>query len=121
MIILFSDPSRTDSIKLQFNQEIDESYQGVHGTETGGTRASGLIKKLTHQGHTCWGDYCNILSRLQASAEDTKEYLRSIGMTKVFPLYFYDYYYHYLHHITQFFFMIGDCVRWFNSYKINTN
>ena len=60
-----------------------EDYQGVHGVDIGGVRASGLVKPLSHQGHTCWGNYCNLLSSLHASPEDTKEYLHSIGMIKV--------------------------------------
>lgn len=63
-----------------------EDYQGVHGVDVGGIRSSGLVKKLALQGHTCWGDYCNLLSSLHASPDDTKEYLHSIGMVKVSSL-----------------------------------
>jgi hypothetical protein len=65
------------------SQDLMDDYQGIHGIEAGGIRGSGLVKKLSHQGHVCWGDYCNLLSSLHASPDDTKEYLHSIGMIKV--------------------------------------
>jgi len=58
-------------------------FAETHGLEAGGVRSSGLQKKLPLQGDTCFGDYCNLLTPLVASVEDTDEYLASVGMMKV--------------------------------------
>jgi hypothetical protein len=57
--------------------------KGKHGVAEGSGRGSGLQRKLPLQGNACFGDYCNLLTPLAITLDDTDEYLQTVNMMKV--------------------------------------
>ena len=57
--------------------------KGKHGLAEGSARASGLQKRLPLAGQVCFGDYCNLLTPLAMTVDDTDDFLLSVNMMKV--------------------------------------